>query len=485
MSEKIEMNLGAYMDCTRDAKCLVVGDIILDKYISGNVNRISPEAPIPVVHIEKRWHALGGAANVACNIAGCRVDTILCGVLGNDENAKKVLDELKERHINFCGLELKERTTTTKTRVIGPNQQIVRLDEEITDSISLREEEILFQNLMEWLPKVKIVVISDYNKGVCTESFCKKLIQEANKYHIFVLVDPKTRDWTKYSYANLVTPNFKEYCEATGVEMINSEQEIRKNGKNIFLKYCLEGILVTRSQHGMTYLYNDLRYFSCATKAQEVYDVSGAGDTVIAVIAAFLAAGYPLEKAIEVSNIAAAISVGKKGTYVVSVSKIFEMIEEKVLDPYGKVISWAELKNVIKQWKEAGDKIVFTNGCFDILHRGHVTYLNAARKRGDHLIVGLNTDRSVKTLKGASRPVNNEEDRALVLSALSCVDKVVLFDEDTPYDLIKMIEPDELVKGGDYKESDVVGREFAGKVTIMPIVEGYSTTSIIHEKSNI
>lgn len=479
------MNLGTYMDNVKGVSCLVVGDIILDKYISGSVDRISPEAPIPIVRIERTWHELGGAANVACNIAGCKVDTILCGVLGKDSNSEVVFEKLRDKKITFCGLELKERVTTTKTRVVGPNQQIVRLDEEIIDALSLGEEEILFQNIVKWLHKVKVVVISDYNKGVCTESFCKRIIQEANKHHVFVLVDPKSRNWGKYAHADLVTPNFKEYCEVIGIEMVNSEQEIKKNGKYILSKYRLGGILVTRSQYGMTYLYNDLKCFSCATKAQEVYDVSGAGDTVIAVIAAFLSAGYPLEQAIEVSNFAAAVSVGKKGTYVVSIGEIFDIIEEKSMDLSGKIVSCEELKNIVKQWREAGNKIIFTNGCFDILHKGHVSYLNAARKRGDCLIVGLNTDRSVKALKGACRPINTQEDRALVLSSLSCVDKVVLFDEDTPYELIKMIEPDELVKGGDYMESDVIGREFAGRVIIIPTVEGYSTTGIVHKLSPV
>lgn len=479
------MNLGTYMDNVKGVSCLVVGDIILDKYISGSVERISPEAPIPVVRIEKTWHVLGGAANVACNIAGCNVDTALCGVLGKDSNAEMVLEELRDKHINFCGLELKERVTTTKTRVVGPNQQIVRLDEEMIDELSSDYEEILFQNIVKWLPKVKVIVISDYNKGVCTESFCKRIIQEANKHYVFVLVDPKARDWEKYSHANLVTPNFKEYCEVAGIEMINSEQEIRKNGKYIFSKYHLGGILVTRSQFGMTYLYNNLRCFSCTTKAQEVYDVSGAGDTVIAVIAAFLSAGFPLEQAIEASNFAAAISVGKKGTYVVSIGEIFNVIEEKYSDQSSKIVSSEKLKTTVKQWREAGNKIIFTNGCFDILHKGHVSYLNTARKRGDFLIVGLNTDRSVKALKGDCRPINTQEDRALVLSSLSCVDKVVLFDEDTPYELIKMIEPDELVKGGDYAESDVIGKEFAGQVIIIPTVEGYSTTGIVHKMSSV
>ncbi|WP_166429802.1 PfkB family carbohydrate kinase [Lacrimispora aerotolerans] len=479
------MNMNEYMDNVKGVKCLVIGDIILDEYISGIVNRISPEAPIPVMHIDRKWHILGGAANVACNIAGCGIETVLCGVLGEDFNAEKVIKGLKEKEIEFCGLKLKERITTTKTRIVGPNQQIVRLDEEITDVISLSEEEILFRDIMKCLSKVKVLVISDYNKGVCTETFCRRIIQEANKRGIFVIVDPKTKDWSKYSHADLITPNFKEYCEAVGMELSNNEQEICQSGKHIFSKFYLGGILVTRSQYGMTYLYSDLHCFSCTTKAREVYDVSGAGDTVIAVIAAFLSAGYPLEKAIEVSNFAAAISVGKKGTYVVSINEISDVIEERAMNLHRKIVSWAEIENTVKQWKEMGDKIVFTNGCFDILHRGHVEYLNLARKQGDHLIVGLNTDRSIKALKGDMRPVNNQEDRALLLSSLSFVDKVVLFDEVTPYDLIKMIKPDKLIKGGDYKECNVVGREFANEVIIVPIVEGYSTTNIILKKTNI
>lgn len=232
----------------------------------------------------------------------------------------------------------------------------------------------------------------------------------------------------------------------------------------------------------MTFLNQDLQSFSIATKAQEVYDVSGAGDTVIAVIAAFLSAGYPLEHAIKISNYAAAISVSKKGTYVVSINEIIDFLEETSMDSASKIVSWEELEHIVRHWKKNGEKVIFTNGCFDILHRGHVTYLNAARRRGNHLIVGLNTDRSVKALKGPSRPINNQEDRALVLSSLGCVDKVVLFDEDTPYNLIQRIRPDELIKGGDYKADEVVGGEFASKVVIIPAVNGYSTTGLIHKK---
>lgn len=476
------MDLSTYMEKVKDAKCLVVGDIILDKYISGSVKRISPEAPIPVVQIEKEWRVLGGAANVACNIAGCKAGTILCGVLGQDSHGDEVLQELEKKQIAFYGIRTKERMTTTKTRVVGPNQQIVRLDEEMAGPIPEQEEETLFEQIMECLPEVNVVVISDYNKGACTESICSRLIQEAGKRNVFVLVDPKATDWAKYSHAGLITPNFKEYCEALGNEVENEEQAILQDGRQILDKYCLGGILVTRSQHGMTFLNQDLQSFSIATKAQEVYDVSGAGDTVIAVIAAFLSAGYPLEHAIKISNYAAAISVSKKGTYVVSINEIINLLEETSMDSASKIVSWEELEHIVRHWKKNGEKVIFTNGCFDILHRGHVTYLNAARRRGNHLIVGLNTDRSVKALKGPSRPINNQEDRALVLSSLECVDKVILFDEDTPYNLIQRIRPDELVKGGDYKADEVVGGEFAGKVVIIPAVNGYSTTGLIHKK---
>lgn len=470
-------------------KCLVLGDIILDRYISGNVNRISPEAPIPVVLKNNEWNVLGGAANVACNVTGCLVETILIGVLGEDSSANIVLEMLEKNNIIFKGLQITDRVTTTKTRITGLNQQIVRLDEEVTSPILSRYEDCIIRNVMNVLDDIGVIIISDYNKGVCTEKVCKVVIDMARKNNIFVLVDPKDEDWSKYSYANIITPNFKEFCEVMNSDVKNDELSIIQGGKRLFSLYNIASILVTRSQDGMTYLDCNNENFSISTKAQEVYDVSGAGDTVIAVIGAMVSKGYSVKKAIEISNYAAGIAVSKMGTYIVKWQEIIDFINEKGFkmeqDIDSKIVSKYELKNRVCSLKEQNKKIIFTNGCFDILHRGHVSYLNEARRRGDYLIVGINTDNSVKRLKGQARPVNNQDDRAYLLAALSCVDMVVMFDEDTPYNLIKLIEPDELIKGGDYRAEEVIGGEYAKEVVILPFVDGYSTTKVLDEMERL
>lgn len=460
-------------------KCLVLGDIILDKYIMGDVNRISPEAPIPVVHITGERYAPGGAANVASTVAACGVRTVLCGSIGLDSDAECILKFLSRRNIHYAGIRSEKHGTITKVRVMGQVQQMLRLDYENTLPFNEAEEQELLMRALRKLKDVNVVIISDYGKGICTEKVCSKVISVAHDSGIPVLVDPKRADWRRYRGASVITPNFKEFAEAVGTAVENNESAIKYEGLKLLDKYCLGGLLVTRSQYGMTYL-TERGTETYPAKAQEVFDVSGAGDTVISVLAAFIAAGEGYKDAIKISNFAAAISVSKIGTYVVAAGEIFDWLETAAGSWKNEAIIDCEgLKAQLKEWRNNDAKIVFTNGCFDILHRGHVDYLQKAKALGDYLVVGINTNRSVKALKGEARPLNDEKDRAFLLAALRSVDRVVLFDDDTPYELIKIVMPDILVKGGDYKEDEVVGREFAKETVIIPLVEGYSTTGLL------
>ena len=464
-------------------KCLVIGDIILDKYMTGVVTRISPEAPIPVVRVTGQKYVLGGAANVAGNICGFHISPYLCGSIGNDEAGNKVQEIIKKMRIKFIGIRSNSKCTTIKTRITSDNQQIVRVDEEDCDNLVEREQKKLLENVEEVIEKVKVVIISDYGKGVCTEWLCKSVIQKCQKHNKIVIVDPKSPDWRKYANATLITPNFKEFADAIGKNIQNTRENIEREASEIIQKYEIDNLLVTRSQYGMLLINN--KSFSFNTVAHEVYDVSGAGDTVVATIAALLSKNEVLIKSIECANIAAGIAVSKSGTYIIKEEEIYKSEIGFNKEISKKIVSDIELDKILNKWRNDGVKIVFTNGCFDIIHAGHISYLNEAKKLGEKLIVGLNSDESIKRLKGASRPINKQTDRAILLAAFACVDLVVFFDRDTPLELIRTIKPDLLVKGGDYIASEVIGREFAKDVKILPFIEGYSTTNIIktiHDK---
>ena len=469
-----------YFNKANCKSCIVVGDIILDKYIYGNANRISPEAPIPVINVTNEKYVLGGAANVAANIAGLGIKPYLCGVVGDDLGGNVITDMLEREHIQYIGVRDKNRTTTVKTRVVGVNQQLVRIDEERVDDISEKAQEDIFYEIVERIREVSVVVISDYNKGVITTSFCKRLIELCNRNQIKVIVDPKKNSWDCYDGAYIITPNFKELCGALGSTIENNEDCISARALELIRSHRLEQVLVTRSQYGMT-LIKEKSTKTYKAIQHEVYDVSGAGDTVIATIAAFLSAGYSLDESVAVSNYAAGLAVSKSGTYVVKIKEVIDYInhygtwyEDKIVDKEG-------LKAISDSWKHSDERIVFTNGCFDLLHIGHIEYLNMARALGSKMIIAVNSDDSVKRLKGPSRPINDERARSLALAALQCVDAVIIFGEDTPEELVKIVRPDYLVKGGDYKPEEIAGRQYAGEVVTIPLTEGYSTTKLIEK----
>lgn len=461
--------------------CLVVGDVMLDKYLYGSVSRISPEAPIPIVGMERETQMLGGAANVAANLRGLGLQTVLCGILGNDYEGKELLRLLEEKGISFQGIQ-SDRQTTVKTRIIGQAQQIVRIDKEDVQELDSEEERLLLDRIHAYVERADCVIVSDYKKGVCTENVCQQLVEMAHHSGCRTLIDPKQSDWARYRNADLIKPNFGEFCGVAGHSFENTEDAIAANAGEILRRYGIRNLLVTRSQYGMTFVAADGKRFSLEAAEKEVYDVSGAGDTALAALAAGLCWGFGFKEAVRLANVAAGIAVSKRGTYVVGHQEVMASYQEAM--EHGEKSAGterAELAGKLQAWRRLGKRIVFTNGCFDILHRGHIDYLQKAKKLGDILIVGVNSDASVRRLKGDSRPINTIQDRAYLLESISCVDEVAVFEEDTPYEMLRWIKPDILVKGGDYKPEEVVGREFAGEVRILPFIQGYSTSGIIEK----
>lgn len=463
-------------------KIAVIGDVMLDRYFYGEVKRISPEAPVPINRIKRTASVLGGAANVAANLAGLECQVFMGGLTGDDDNRRQIEQLLQEAHIDFSGLvKSQKRSTVTKLRIVGATQQMLRLDFEEVGDLEPEESQLLCNWFADLLDKgLDGVILSDYAKGVCSEFFCQEIIKTARAYHIPVLVDPKGSDWYKYRGCSFITPNLKEMCEAAGQTVPNEDADVKRLAAAACSRYNIDNVVVTRSEKGMTLVGKNLVLHKPAT-AIEVFDVSGAGDTAAATLLAAVVGGMPLDEAVHLANKASGVVVSKVGTYPIHRNELLkEVLTEDRQNVYAyKTLSREEVVSLANIWHLAKEKIVFTNGCFDLLHVGHVTYLEKAARLGKHLIVGLNTDDSVRRLKGLTRPLIREMDRARVLAALGCVDAVVLFDEDTPAELIAAIKPDILVKGGDYKPEEVVGREKAGAVQIIPFEEGYSTTGIV------
>ncbi len=462
----------------------VIGDIMVDRYVFGSVNRISPEAPVPVNKVEKITSVLGGAANVAANLAHLDCHVYLAGLTGDDDNGSLLRSLLAETGIDSAGLIVRKgHATTTKMRILGARQQMVRLDFE--DIAPLREEEETA--LAQWLDGriakgLDGVILSDYQKGVLTERAAQLVIAAARRAGIPVLVDPKGRDWTKYNGADFVTPNIKELGDCVGAAVANEGDAVVAAASRLHRQYEFAHLMVTRSEKGITVIGRDGKVWNNPATARDVFDVSGAGDTVAAAFLASVAGGLSIRTGLQIANAAAGIVVTKVGTYPIHRSELIALWQEwqpSRWAPY-QALSWEETADKIRDWQRRGDTVVFTNGCFDILHRGHVLYLQQAAMLGQHLVVGLNSDDSVRRLKGQTRPMVRQEDRAVLLSALGCVDEVVIFDQDTPRELLQVLRPDILVKGGDYKAEDVVGREFVKRVEIISFEDGYSTTGLIN-----
>ena len=471
-----------------DKWVLVIGDLMLDRYLIGDVQRISPEAPVPVVLLKQQNDRAGGAANVAANLAELGVETHIAGCVGQDTEASILVGLINRMGISTDAVIHSEtRPTTAKTRVMSSHQQIVRVDQESAEAFNEAESTELRVRIDEALKnKPAIVILSDYAKGVLTESVCKSIIKECNFVGIPVIADPKGLDYSKYQGATALTPNKKETAEACGVGM-NDTPALLAGAQVLKKKLGLQFLAVTRGEEGITLLEGSgSTEHHIAATAKQVFDVSGAGDTVIATLAAGLMHGLSPEEALELANTAAGIVVGKVGTVPINRDELLnELTSKDASEQADKITDLVTLSGKVAAWKAAKQKIVFTNGCFDLLHAGHVTYLEAAKKTGDKLILGLNTDRSVSALKGPSRPVIHEKDRARVLAALEAVDAVILFDEDTPMNLIHALKPDVIVKGDDYTEDQVVGgvevKSWGGQVKLIPLVQGRSTSKIIEK----
>jgi len=465
-------------------KILVVGDIMIDHYLWGSCERISPEAPVQVVNVGRESTVLGGAGNVINNLRalGAQVDVI--SVVGGCEISDELKALLSDIGVNSNYLiKQKDRITSKKSRIIAAQQQVVRYDRESKDAINQQSQDKLLSTYNSMLNGYDAVLLSDYGKGVLTPELTQALIQRANKLNIKVLIDPKGLDYSKYRGAYLLTPNKKEASEATQITINNNESLARAIAQ--LKQVCeLEVSLITLSEQGVAIFDNELRIHP--TVAREVYDVTGAGDTVLASLGFALSCGYDIDQAVEFSNLAAGVVVGKIGSATATLDEIIEYkssLHQSSSDAHIK--TWEEISLLSNNLKEKGKKIVFTNGCFDLLHAGHVRYLEAAKRFGDVLIVGLNSDRSVHELKGESRPINNENDRASILAALEAVNYVVVFDEDTPYKLIKTIKPNTLVKGGDYEGKTVVGQDLVDELKLVKFIEGKSTTKTIERIQNI
>jgi D-beta-D-heptose 7-phosphate kinase/D-beta-D-heptose 1-phosphate adenosyltransferase len=463
---------------------LVIGDVMLDRYLIGNVNRISPEAPVPVVLLNKSEVRAGGAANVAANLSGLGLSTQIIGCIAQDDAGHALRQIMQDNGLDTQHLMVSvNRPTVSKTRVMSGNQQIVRIDDESAAAFSEAETAQLMLQIKQALQQMPaIVILSDYAKGLLSEATCPAIIKECKALAIPVVADPKGRDYTKYKGASALTPNKKETAEACGVATHETEALLAA-AKHLKDQLSLDFLAVTRGEEGISFIDHQHTEHIPAT-AKQVFDVSGAGDTVIATLAAGLIHDLNPHDALQLANIAAGIVVGKVGTVPVTQAELLKvLINEDGQSQIDKICNKAALLHRVNEWREHGQKIVFTNGCFDLLHAGHVTYLEAAKKTGDKLVLGLNTDRSVSALKGPTRPVVHEGDRARVLAALASVDAVILFDEDTPLDLIQAIRPDIIVKGDDYTEAQVVGgkevKSWGGSVKLIPLVQGRSTSNII------
>ncbi|TOY91990.1 bifunctional D-glycero-beta-D-manno-heptose-7-phosphate kinase/D-glycero-beta-D-manno-heptose 1-phosphate adenylyltransferase HldE [Vibrio fluvialis] len=459
-----------------NAGVLIIGDVMLDRYWYGPTGRISPEAPVPVVKVEHNEERPGGAANVAMNIASLGGQAHIIGLTGMDEPAQVLADKLTSLSVKCDFVALPDYPTITKLRVLSRGQQLIRLDFE--DKFENTDPAQILSRMEKALPAVKAVILSDYAKGALEH--VQQFIQAARNAGVPVFIDPKGSDFERYRGATLLTPNMSEFEQVVG--KVKSNEDLVEKGFGLIEQFDLDALLVTRSEHGMTLLRRGMDPFHLPTQAKEVYDVTGAGDTVISVLAASVSAGKSLDEACALANAAAGVVVGKLGTSTVSTIELAEAIHGSRDTDFG-VIDEASLIAAVKKAQARGEKVVMTNGCFDILHAGHVSYLNHAAELGDRLIVAVNTDESVKRLKGPGRPVNPTDRRMAVLAGLGAVDWVVPFAEDTPQRLISEVLPDLLVKGGDYKPEEIAGGKeviaAGGEVKVLNFEDGCSTTEII------
>lgn len=492
------------------ARVMVVGDIMLDRFVTGSVDRISPESPVPVLAVRKESRMLGGAGNVLSNLAGLRAGAVILAVVGADAEGEAVRSLAQSMGADIDGLlTAPDRPTTVKTRFLAGHQQLLRCDFERAGPLEAALESRLLALAAEKIDTVGALVLSDYGKGVLSETVLRGLIAQAGRAGVPVVVDPKGRDYARYAGAAVVTPNRKELAEAAGGAKVEDDESVVAAAQAVLAHAAIGAVMATRSQDGLSLIRRDAdkngfaRPVHLRAQAREVFDVSGAGDTVVAVVGATLAAGGDLADAAVLANLAGGIVVGKVGTAPIRAAELAAALEgESGSLPASADRSAAEKARLahiaerdeaaeqIRRWQARGLKVGFTNGCFDILHPGHVGLFIEARTRCDRLVVGLNADPSVRRLKGPQRPVNAQSDRARVIGALGAVDMVVFFGEDpgendTPLALLHALRPDILFKGGDYTMETIVGADFiracGGEVVILPFAQGHSTTGIVRK----
>jgi len=465
-------------------KILVIGDLIIDHYLWGFCNRISPEAPVQIIDVNHESTLLGGAGNVVNNLNSLGAQVDLISVIGECDVSLMLEDLFSKKNLSSEYLiRQKGRIASKKTRIISEQQQVVRYDIENTDDISNQSISRLISIFKKIICNYDLVLLSDYDKGVLTRKVTQSLINISKENNKKILVDPKGNDYSKYDGAYLLTPNKKEASEATKIT-ISDELSLEKSIQYLKKQYNLDISIITLSEHGVAIFDDELRVHP--TAAREVYDVTGAGDTILASIGFAISCGKNIDEAVKFANLASGIVVGKVGSATATIDEIIEYESGLTLNnSKDHIKSFDQISSIVKELKIKNKKIIFTNGCFDILHLGHVRYLEDAKKLGDILIVGLNSDRSTKLLKGKDRPINSQNDRAYILASLEVIDYVVIFEDETPYDLITIIKPDILVKGSDYKGQKIVGEDIAKSLKLIDFVDGRSTSKTIKRIQNL
>lgn len=472
--------VGAFKSCP----VLCIGDAMLDRFVYGAVDRISPEAPIPVLRILRESAMLGGAGNVVRNLVALGALASFISVVGDDQPGRELGGLLGEHtEIDPCLVVEPGRQTTIKTRFVASAQQLLRADQETLAPLTSQSRDLVLAHAERLIERTRVVILSDYGKGVLAHPTVGQLIAKANGAGKPVIVDPKGSDYTRYAGATLLTPNRKELVDATGMPADTDDQVVAA-ARHLIGACRVQGVLVTRSQDGMTLVQADGAVHHLPAEAREVFDVSGAGDTVIATLAIALASGASLVEGAKLANVAAGIVVGKVGTAVTYAPELVQALHhDEIQEAETKVAERDAAQDQVERWRRKGLKVGFTNGCFDLLHPGHVSLLAQARAACDRLVVGLNSDASVQRLKGPTRPVQSEMARATVLASLSQVDLVVIFGEETPFNLITALKPDVLVKGADYSVETVVGAKevmgWGGQVVLADLIQGQSTTNTI------
>lgn len=471
----------------QNVRALCIGDLMLDRFVTGSVKRISPEAPIPVISVGETLSVPGGAANVVRNISALGGNSTLIGVVGDDRSGRELIVALTEcASVTTLPITDDARPTSEKTRFVAQGQQLLRADNEIVQPIAATVERQIIERAAEALAHHDVVILSDYAKGVLTDRVIAEVTAMARAAGVPVVVDPKSDRLARYAGATVITPNIAEARLATGIDAAQ-EGDAERAGMRILTDSTIDAVLLTRSEKGMSLIRGDAAPVHLAASAREVFDVAGAGDTVVAMLAMGIGSGLPLDQAAHLANVAAGVVVGKRGTATVSAEELHDELDrlahQERIGSGSKVAGLDDLVARRARWAREGLRVGFSNGCFDLLHVGHVEILEFSRQQCDRLIVGLNSDASVTRLKGPDRPINSAKDRARVLAALSCVDAVLVFVEDTPLSLITALQPDVLVKGADYDVKDIVGADIVlargGEVKTFDLIPGRSTTATI------